>query len=500
LCLPVYSPDLFWHLSSARWIMAHGMVPRADSFTFTSFGAPWIDFEWCTQLTWYAVHFLTGLWGLWALKAVLLVAAFWPVDGLLREKNVSDAARAAALATWLCAMLAQADLRADLFSAICFAVLLRRLEARRTSFLFGFGLFALWANFHAGFILGFGLYLWLALAARLDRRAAPPALAAEATGAVLGSLINPYGAGLYRVLFAHAAEPATRAILEWQAPSAHNAFQVPLLAAIVVATGAAFIGWRRASKFLFGAALASLCAAVFSARFGSYFAAASAMFIFSAFPRPRAAFVAAGLAVATALLYPTLRFNVRRPFNDLYVARRAADFVAREQTALGGLRLFNQYEWGGYLGWKLGPAGRVFGDGRYLFAGQLGEINDALTSAENLADFAARRRLDGFLIKNLDAKLPSTRVYPDGKTRDFNRPWYVTYLPRRRWALVYWDDQALVFVDRDKATPAWLAAHEYHYTIPGDEAARDDARARGEIPAAAEKAEAARHAAEVLVR
>ncbi|HEX4046799.1 MAG TPA: hypothetical protein VH309_03145, partial [Elusimicrobiota bacterium] len=275
-----------------------------------------------------------------------------------------------------------------------------------------------------------------------------------------------------------------------------NAFQLPLLLAILLVLGLGWLARRRASAFLLGAAFATLLAATFSARFGAYFASAGAMFAFSAFPKPRLSFVAAGLAVLTAALYP-VRIRIRQlPFNDIYVARPAADFVAREQSALGGLRLFNQYEWGGYLGWRLGEGGRVFGDGRYLFAYQLPEINRALTSADALADFAARERIDGFLIRRLVTKFPSTRLYPDGTTRVFQRPWYVSYLPRSRWALVYFDRQALVFVDRAKVPPAWLAAHEYRWLLPDDEAARGDAVKRGEIPASALAAEAARHAAE----
>jgi hypothetical protein len=496
LCLPIFSPDLFWHLSAARWMLAHGAIPRTEPFSFTAFGAPWIDFEWGTQLVWYVVNFIGGLWALWALKGVLLLLAFLPVDGLLREKGASAAARAGALALWLAAMLAQADLRADLVSAAFFALLLRRLENGRASFLFGFVLFAIWANLHAGFVLGFGLYALAALGARHEERKAPPGLWAEAVGAALGSLVNPYGAGLYGVLFAHAGGPGVRSIMEWRPPSPHNAFQAPLLPAILLALVLAWFGRRRASMLLLGAALATLCAAAFSARFGVYFAAAGTMFVFSAFPRPRAAFVAWGLAAASAALVPVLGRLRGLPFDDVYVARRAVNFVARERGALGGLRLFNQYEWGGYLGWRLGEGGRVFGDGRYLFSAQLPEINGALTSAESLAAFAARRRLDGFLIRNLDARLPSTRVYPDGTTRAFSRPWYVSYLPRGRWALVYWDAQALVFVDRARVPSDWLAAHEYRWTLPGDDAARDDARARGEIPLAAAAAEAARQAAE----
>ena len=497
-CLPVSSPDLFWHLSAGRWILAHGAVPTSDSFTFTAFGTPWLDFEWGLQPLWYAVHALGGMTALWALKAFLLGAAFWPVDGLLRDEGASPAGRAGALAFWLAAMLAQADLRADLASALFFAVLLRRLARGRASFLFGFGLFALWANLHAGFPLGLFLYALAALSARLERRAPPPGLAAEVCGAFLGSALNPYGLGLWRVLAAHASGPMARFVLEWGAPSWHSAFQIPLLAALALVLAAAGLARRRAPLFLLGAAVVTGLAAAASARFGAYFAAAGAALVFSLFPRPRIAAVAAGLAAFSVLLVKPLSVaGVGAAFNDHYVARRACDFVARERPALAPLRLFNQYEWGGYLGWRLGPDGRVFGDGRYLFHGQLAELQAALDSPESMADFSRRRELDGFLIRNFPDRLTSVRAYPGGSTRAFARPWHVSFFPRERWALVYWDDQALLFVDRAKVPAAWLAAHEYRWRRPGDEEALADARSRGEVPEAALAAEDARHALEV---
>jgi hypothetical protein len=496
-CLPIYSPDLFWHLSAGRWILAHFAVPSSDPFTFTAFGAPWIDFEWGTQLAWFGVHALGGLRALWVLKILLLAAAFWPVDGLLRDEGASTSARAGALALWTGAMLAQADLRADLISALFFAVLLRRLTRGRASFLFGFGLFALWANLHAGFPLGFFLYALAALAARLERRAPPAGLSAEAVGAALGSLLNPYGLGLYRVLGAHASGSMARFVLEWGPPSWRAAFQVPLIAALAVAAAASWSARRRAPKFLLGAALATGTAAAFSARFGSYFAAAGTALVFAAFPRPRFSAVAAGVAALTGLLIvPVSRLGAGAAFSDQYVARRACDFVARERAALGDLRLFNQYEWGGYLGWRLGEGGRVFGDGRYLFHDQLFETQEALSSPAALDAFARRRGLDGFLIKNYPGTLPSTRSYPDGTTRTFERPWHVAFFPRARWALAYWDDQALLYVDRAKVPADWLTAHEYRWRRPGDEAALADARSRGEVPEPALAAEDARHVLE----
>lgn len=150
---------------------------------------------------------------------------------------------------------------------------------------------------------------------------------------------------------------------------------------------------------------------------------------------------------------------------------------------------------GGYLGWRLGPEGRVYGDGRYLFHGQLAELQEALTGAAPLAALIERNRLDALLIKHYPQRLPGVRVYPDGSRRELSRPWYASYLPRERWALVWWDAKALVFVDRAKVPAAWLAAHEYRWLRPGDDEALADALARGEAPAAAVAAERARRAA-----
>src|SRR6185312_8294049 len=110
----------------------------------------------------------------------------------------------------------------------------------------------------------------------------------EAVGAVLGGLLNPYGAGLYRVLLAHASDPAVRSVMEWKPPTSHNPFQLALLVAMLGTVIAAGLSLRRAPKFLLGAAFAALCASIFSARFGAYFAPAGAMLVFTAFPKPRA--------------------------------------------------------------------------------------------------------------------------------------------------------------------------------------------------------------------
>jgi hypothetical protein len=488
LCVPVLSPDVWWHLSAGRWIWTNGAAPVADAFSFTRAGAPWIDFEWGFQLLLYPFGLL-GDWGLWTAKAVLLLLAFLPVEGFLRDRKASPLERAVGAAIWAAAILPKADLRADLISAAFFAWQLRRLAAGKASFVAGFFAFALWANLHAGFALGLALYPAWALAQRLFRRERPAGLAAEACGAALGVLLNPYGLSLFTVFATHALDPVRAGVAEWGPFSLRYRFHWPFGATVAAGAWAAWRA-RRADPVLACAAAALGAASLYSSRFSVYFPAAAVPLIAAAVPP------AASLAVLSVLLAASLRVVAwGRPYQDLFVARRAVDFIAGQRAELGGLRLFNMYEWGGYLGWRLGPEGRVFGDGRYLFHGQLGELQDALTGPGRMAEFVDRRGLEALLVRNFPDRFPGVRVYPDGTRRELRRPWYLTLLPRERWALVWWDAQALVFVDRAKAPAAWLAAHEYRWLRPGDDEALADALSRGEAPVAAVAAEKSRHAA-----
>jgi hypothetical protein len=489
LCLPVQSPDAWWHLSAGRWIWTHGAIPAADAFSFTRAGAPWIDFEWGFQFLLYPFGLL-GDWGLWSAKALLLTLAFFPVDGLLRDRKTPPLGRALGAAFWAAAILSKADLRADLISAGFFAWQLRRLASGKSSFLFGFALFAAWANLHAGFALGLALYPAWAFVQRAAGKERPADLGAEAWGALLGTLLNPYGLSLYTVFVTHALDPVRVGVKEWGPFSLRYPFQWPLAAALAAGVGAAWRA-RRREPGLACAAVALTAATLYSTRFGVYWPAAAVPLLASAAP------AGVSLAALSLIFAGALRaISWEAPYRDAFVARRAVDFVVAERVTLAPLRLFNTYEWGGYLGWRLGPQGRVYGDGRYLFHGQIGELQEALGGAAPMAAFIERNRLDALLIRDFHTGLSGVRVYPDGTRRDISRPWYVSYLPRDRWALVWWDRQALLFVDRAKVPAGWLAAREYRWWRPGDEEALADALARGEAPAAVVEAEKARHGAQ----
>ncbi len=462
----------------------HGSIPKVDPFTFTRSGVAWIDFEWGFQLLLYPFGLL-GDWGLWTAKALLLALAFLPIDGLLRDRMASSLERALGAALWAAAILPKADLRADLVSAALFAWQLRRVASGRASFFSGFLMFSIWANLHAGFVVGLALYPAWAL---IQRTVCKPAdLSAEACGAALGTLLNPYGFSLYTVFATHVFDPVRISVTEWGAFSLSYPFQWPFAAVLAVGVRAAWRA-RRREPCLAYISLALSMATLFSVRFNVYWPVAAVPLMVAVIPAE------AALAVLSVLFAASLHsVDWGRPYQDIFVARSAVDFIVAERAVFAPLRVFNTYEWGGYLGWRLGPQGRVYGDGRYLFHAQLAELQEALSGAVPMAAFVARNRLDALLIRNYQGSIHGERVYPDGTRRKLRRPWYVSYLPRERWALVWWNSQALIFVERIKVETSWLVAHEYRWWRPGDTEALADALARGEVSASTVDSEKLRH-------
>ncbi len=524
LCLPPalipnYNHDLFWHLMDARWLWAHRGLPLADPFSWTKAGAPWVDFEWLWELSVGAFWHLGGMRGLMVLKFLYIAASAWAMARLLACRGLKTPWLAAGLALWAAQMLPRCGLSPDLISLLfytaAFLLLESRLDAPRAGpLLLTLLLFALWSQAHAAFIMGLALFPCYLAADWLARDfTAAKAKLLGLGAALLGSLCNPYGAGPYRVLLLHLrrASAMTRFIREWSPMPIRDPLYWPFWAALalLLALGALAAArktpWRKIPWSLaFAAGPLALCS-LRHARFSAYFiapacllAGALAQELFPDADGRRSRRLAGGfLAALSAFLLCVLpRLQWDTSFRGPDLPRAAARFMSSQRPEVAALRLYHPWEWGGYLGWKLRPWFKVFGDGRYIFHEQHAQAEDAFASPKTWQDYLRHEGADAALLPNVDILLKSVRRYPDGRTKDFQRPWFVFYMPRPRWALVYWDEKDLFFVRRGAAPAAWIAAHDYRYLHPRDQAAFDDALRRGEINLPELRREEARHAAE----
>jgi hypothetical protein len=510
-------------------MLEHGRVVAEDFLSYTMQGAPWADFEWLSQVVYYGVYSLAGMAGLWLLKIGLMAASCAVLVATLRLYNVPALFVAAGVVAWSAGSLPRADLRPEQFSVLGFGILFLYLERMRLNgrrpgpkaLTAVFAGFSLWTNFHAGGVFGLFLLACCGLAAASERRWSDAVSHAGLTSAAfLGTLVNPGGVGPYLAMAEHwgSRTDLSRHIQEWSATTFSNMFHQPFWAILVLFLAAVLLrlrvrwGWARAAAFparfpagpVLAAAILGLIA-VRHARIAAFFIplavpltlgmASSAGWLSRPWAGRGLALAGAGYAAFLGLIVP--RLDWPGFFDGRYVPVQAAEFAAEERFVFEGKRLYNPWEWGGYLGWRLGPWHKVFDDGRYLFHGHLPAIGEAVKSVEKTKVFVDKQGFDGLFLRNIKSWFPTRRAYPDGSVKKFLRPWYLFTFPKERWALVYWDEQALVFMDRRKAPASWLAEHEYRWIRPFDDAAFQDAMSRKEIPVDKAEAERERHEREV---
>jgi hypothetical protein len=380
--LPGGDPDTYWHLASGKWMVEHGQLLRADVFSSTVNGAPYSVGEWLGELAIYGAYVLGGWAGIALLRATLIaVGAFFITRVALRAAPAPFALAVTALALAL-SEISWTD-RPQLFTFALFPLmfdLLFAARAGRTRLLFVVPpLILLWTNLHGGYALGLALVAIFSAEAVLTRRNALP-FATAAVLALAASFIDPGSLGLGAAA-AHATSPP-RFIVEEAPPD------VLRPAGFVFALfGLATLGLAlaRGGTLLDALLLVPLFWLGLSAqRHMPYFALAATPYIAGGLselwwrwrpasrftlPRPVVVGVGAGLVAMVAASVATAPFA---PIETQYPT------AARAKLAETSGNLLNEYDWGGYLIWRV-PERPVFIDGRlFLF------LPDVLTDYEEM--------------------------------------------------------------------------------------------------------------------
>ena len=69
--------DAGWHMRNGQWILAHQSLPVTDSFSFSKPGAPWIAWEWGSDVVMGTLERVAGLDGVACLFGLAIGAAVW---------------------------------------------------------------------------------------------------------------------------------------------------------------------------------------------------------------------------------------------------------------------------------------------------------------------------------------------------------------------------------------------------------------------------------------
>ncbi len=465
-----YDSDMWWHLATGRYIVEQRTIPRHDVFSYTVPDHRWFTHEWLTQVGMYGLHRMGGMAALIVAAAAVVALTF----ALVYVRCVSGASLTAALrgegrpflAIPLILLGAVASAvtwgpRPQLLNGLLMALFLlllaryRRDPTSRVAWAFP-PLTVLWANLHSGFYLGLGLLTVVLVGdgvARILGRPSPRTLSSARWCrlalilllCVLASVLNPNGYHMLLYPFDTLGSQAMQVyIQEWASPDFHR-YEYWLFAALLLGGAAALILSRRrldlTDLFLF---LGFGFAGLVSARHIPLFAVAAAPVIYRALSGwwagfRRTALGAAGVrglgwaVVNWALLLVLVAAAGLRLSDVLAKDRRveqarypvAALAYAREH-GLAEQRVYNSYNWGGYLVWQGVP---VFIDGRADVYGDR-FMHEYMWAYWLLGDWRApldRYDVDYVLI---ESGLPFARLLEEA----------------RDWTRVYRDDVAVIFV------------------------------------------------------
>ncbi|MBI4865742.1 MAG: hypothetical protein HY816_02210 [Candidatus Wallbacteria bacterium] len=259
---PVVDYDVWLHLAAGREMWSKAQVLSVDVFSHTVPGEAWVYHEWLAAVVSYGLWLLGGVNALVVFKAVMMTAS---MGVLLATFAVRGHGRGAPALVGLMAAAVSANNvaleRPHLFTILflnLFVYWLNRQRYRGMPLPWGMAVIAaLWANLHGGFVLGllaFGPFLvedlWHlvrrrgpvdgqdeALAvSRLRERILRTALVLAAC--VFATLANPYGVEtlLYPLQYA-SPSPFMRQIEEWASPNFQRQIVLEAVLLVLVAVG-----------------------------------------------------------------------------------------------------------------------------------------------------------------------------------------------------------------------------------------------------------------------
>jgi hypothetical protein len=409
---PLIDGDVWWHIRAGEEVLRSGRIPPIDTWSIVAAGRPWTSQDWLANVI-LALGNGMGEWGRTALSFAfggITLLAFWILWRAiaLRLPGVGWASRVVWLSIGLAVAGPVMGVRVqviDLLMATAVVwVLWRYLVDARRRWLIGLPVIAaLWANLHAGWVLLFLFGGAVVVGEVVDRAlhrepgGQPPLtwaqvrdLALALAVSVAALALNPNGVALYTYPFATLGITAlNRYVMEWFPADLGSIFGWLLLGFVVVGViptvvfarhrlrtadaliliGLTLMAWQ-AIRFLLivgpigGAIVAVVLSPVVSeSRLGR-----SAAWILERLARPAAGRRGAinGAIVVSLLVlgFGVALLRTSPPAQSVEISRvLPSGAVAWMDAHDPGTRIFNRYEWGGYIG-EHRPQQPIFMDGR----------------------------------------------------------------------------------------------------------------------------------------
>lgn len=400
---PLGLSDFWWHLNTGRWIWINGGMPSDDPFLFSSIspldaraslilrGYP------LSQLLLFGSYTLAGAYALVVLKSLLMTLFYGLLWNHFRRSGLHPILALAIVGVLPLLFFRFDELRPQVFSFIFTLLMLQLVETilacerhgrpmKQYMFLLPI-IMLLWANLHRGFIIGIGIlfvYLFSEWIARKKNRNPLPddayrrflILAIVSAGI---AFFNPVGITATWASFTEVSGPFSKVIDELLGTLRYFDFigmkhiGYFVVAAAAIPALALLLKWREISTAHWLLLASFLAAGIMSFRFSLMMVAVILAIASVYFARDLNRWLASAKGIPMILLWcistgflansalsRTSLFT--SPLETAVIPSTAVDYLARSKPAGN---VYNFFEYGGYLGWRLYPQ-KIFIDQRNL--------------------------------------------------------------------------------------------------------------------------------------
>jgi tetratricopeptide (TPR) repeat protein len=456
-------PDIWLHLKTGKFILTNFTIPYSDPFSSVLAAKPWVDHSWLLQVAYSLIFDSFGADGLLVFSGIVLCAAFMFLFLSVYKNRGQLVILTGLFYLTVMAGVIRFNIRPENLSVLFFAIFifgLARLCRSKWLYILVF-IQLLWVNFHGFFILGPAI-LGISLIGEKDKEVFNN-LRNVFLLTLAACFVNPYGIGgaLYplRIIFNNDSAlfySQIRELLPTWRCSLTVIFPYYLL--IAVSLTVIILNFRRlkfSRVFIWLILLAisvNINRNVIYFNFFAFFLTAEllAKNLNTDEIKWQGCKKAVGLIVCAVILvlivnmaegllkaryyipqerrYKSILFGA----NKYHYPREAADFTIEK-----GLpeNLFNFFNHGSYLIFRLGPQKKVFIDGRTELYGQEFYQNyyDIITGdTEKIPGILNKYKVNTIFLSGVVSEISGLAVY--------------FYSYPQEWALVYFGQDALIFI------------------------------------------------------
>ncbi len=475
-------PDSFYHLKAGQVVLETASIPNSDPFSFVANGAEWVAHEWLSEAILFISYKVAGFWGVISFVALLGALTSFIIYLICRIRGVNFyisllgilILNALTFELWI----GRPQIFSYLFTALFVYLLERfRIDGRKINLILIALITLIWANMHAGFILGLAIvfaYLFggilnhhFKLQSALDKLKLRN-LSFLFISLPFIALLNPSSYKIFTYSYVILPAIEKLGVMEWYSILDYLYLnETVIYLAQMVIFGLLGIYWylskRENRDFILVSLILGISVLPFiSIRHIGFWPVALIPFVLEAVHRfvfvrieNRINSKDFGILLGIVLLlFSTPKFFSfpKEYYNRLSVPIGGAEFIKREN--LKG-PIFNLYNDGGFLIWNLYPSEKIFIDGRSEVYSQdkLDEYLSILGGGENWRELVYDKyKLQYFFIsyrRNPEKLLPLIRD-----------------LENDRWRLVYWDDLSVIYVKDDVQNKEIIKKFALNYVGP----------------------------------